>query len=79
MTRTDTAVFLAVLWICLAVAWFFSGEQFLDLVFDMPDAGPVDDLAIAVTVGAEDVRAAVSPPDLFAALRRAIHGLTGLN
>lgn len=78
MTR-QAPIFLATLWLCLALAWLVSGEQFLDLVFAMPDAGPVDDWVIAAAVGLEDFRARFAPPDLFAALRAALHHWTGLN
>lgn len=71
--------FIATLWICLFSVWLFSGEQFLDLVFAMPDAGMVDDAVISVVVGMEEARAAVDPPDLFAAVRGWLHHWTGLN
>jgi len=77
MTR-PAVTFLATLWLALALAWLFSGERFLDLVFAMPDAGPVDDWIIAAALALEDVRRALDPPDLFAALRAALHRWTGL-
>ena len=71
--------FIGTLWIAIAVVWLFSGEQFLDLVFAMPDAGPIDDWAIAAAFALEDAKAALSPPDLFQDLRAGLHRITGLN
>lgn len=75
----STISFIVTLWIAIAVVWVFSGEQFLDLVFAMPDAGPIDDWAIAAVVGLEETRALLDPPDLFSELRAGLHRLVGLN
>ncbi|QQA44476.1 hypothetical protein [Pelagovum pacificum] len=71
-------VFIATLWACLLVVWLFSGEQFLDLMFAIPDAGAIDDAILEAVVGLEEVRATLGVPDLFAQLRELLHGLTGL-
>ncbi|KIQ68974.1 hypothetical protein Wenmar_02707 [Wenxinia marina DSM 24838] len=47
-------------------------------MFAIPDAGPVDDWSLTVVVWFEDMRAGLGVPDLFSALRGAIHGWTGL-
>ena len=78
MTRSNTLIFIATLWLCLIAAWLFSGEQFLDLMFAMPDLGPVDDVILTAVVWLEDFRAGLGAPDLFAALRSVLHRLTGL-
>ncbi|SLN18466.1 hypothetical protein [Roseisalinus antarcticus] len=71
-------VFLMTLWLSLFVIWIFSGEQFLDLMFAMPNAGPIDDVVLTGVVGLEEARASWGAPDLFRMLRDALHGLTGL-
>lgn len=70
--------FVATLWLALFAAWLFSGEQFLDLVFSMPDAGPIDDWILSAVLWAEGLRAEAGLPDLFAALRSTLHAWTGL-
>lgn len=71
--------FIATLWIALIATWIVSGEQFLDLIFAMPDLGPIDDWVITAGVTLEDARAAAAPPDLFQALRDWLHSVTGLS
>lgn len=71
--------FIATLWIVLIATWVVSGEQLIDLVFAMPNAGPIDDWAISAVVFVEDTRAAAAPPDLFQALRDWLHSVTGLS
>ncbi len=75
---TRNAQFIAVLYAGLFAAWLFSGEQFLDLMFSMPNAGSVDDVILTGVVGLEETRAGLGAPDLFAQLRAWLHGLTGL-
>lgn len=75
---SPNARFCVTLWLSLVAAWAFSGEQFLDLMFAMPNAGPVDDAILAVVVWLEDGRAALGLPDLFQALRDGLHRATGL-
>ncbi len=77
MSRPRTA-FLFTLWAALVLAWAFSGERFLDWAFAMPDLGAVDDLLLAAVVAAEAAKAALGLPDLFGALRAALHHWTGL-
>ncbi len=62
----------------LILAWLFSGERFLDAVFAMPEAGPVDDAVIAVAVALEDLKAGLGLPDAFGALRSLLHGMLGV-
>lgn len=71
-------IFAVTLWGALGLAWLLSGERFLDLIFAMPDFGRVDDIILAGVFQAEDAKAALGLPDLFAALRAALHRLTGL-
>lgn len=71
-------IFALTLWAALGLAWLLSGEQFLDLIFAMPDLGWIDDMVLAGAFLAEDAKAALGLPDLFAALRAALHRLTGL-
>lgn len=78
MTSRETVAFILTLWLCLIGAWLTSGEQFLDLMFAIPDAGPVDDWVLTLVVWLEEARADLGVPDLFAALRAALHGWTGL-
>ncbi|WP_172298729.1 hypothetical protein [Pseudoruegeria sp. HB172150] len=73
MTRFTAACFVA-----LVAAWLLSGERFLDAVFEMVDLGPVDDTIIAGVVVAEDWKASLGLPDLFSAMRTAIHQGLGL-
>ena len=70
--------FVATLWIFLIIVWAVSGEQFLDLMFAMPNAGHIDDLILGGVVWLEEARASLGLPDLFQALRDALHNLTGL-
>lgn len=76
--RTQGIVFMGTLWLCLIGVWLVSGEQFLDLMFAMPDAGPVDDVILTAVVWAEDWRAGLGMPDLFSDLRAFLHRVTGL-
>lgn len=69
--------FLGALWAALLAAWAVSGERFLDRAFTMPDLGPVDDHLLAALVAAEEAKAALGLPDLFGALRAAMHLWTG--
>ncbi len=62
----------------LAAAWLLSGERFLDAVFEMPDLGRLDDAIIAAVVTLEDWKAALGLPDVFSAMRGAIHRALGL-
>ncbi|WP_297773483.1 hypothetical protein [uncultured Roseovarius sp.] len=71
-------VFLATLWGALGLSWLLSGERFLDLMFAMPDLGKIDDLVLEVVIQAEDAKDALGAPDLFGALRAALHRITGL-
>lgn len=71
-------IFIVTLWAALALAWLVSGEQFLDLIFAMPDLGGIDDMVLEIAFQAEDAKAALGLPDLFTALRAALHRLTGL-
>ncbi len=73
-----TAGFVVTLWLSLFAVWLFSGEQFLDLMFAMPNAGPVDDAILGLVIAAEEARAALGLPDLFQGLRDLVHGATGL-
>lgn len=70
--------FVATLWLALFMAWTISGEQFLDLMFAMPDLGPVDDLVLSGVVWMEDWRADLGLPDLFGRLRATLHRISGL-
>lgn len=72
-TRFITACFAA-----LVAAWLLSGERLLDAVFEMMDLGSVDDTIIAGVVVLEDLKAGLSLPDVFGALRAAIHQGLGL-
>ncbi|MEO0681509.1 MAG: hypothetical protein AAF192_13955 [Pseudomonadota bacterium] len=72
------AGFTATLWLALALAWAFSGERFLDFAFEMPEMGPVDDALLAALVQVEEAKAALGLPDLFGALRQALHDASGL-
>ncbi|SHI33201.1 hypothetical protein [Wenxinia saemankumensis] len=78
MGTRGNPTFLATLWAALILAWIFSGEQFLDLMFAMPDAGAVDDWLLGIVVRAEDMRAAWGAPDLFASWRGLLHRTFGL-
>lgn len=71
-------VFCVTVWIAIVAVWMVSGEQFLDLVFAMPDAGPIDDWVIAAAFGLEDIKAVFAPPDMFAQLRGVLHSWMGL-
>lgn len=62
----------------LVAAWLLSGERFLDAVFEMMDLGNLDDTIIAGVVALEDLKAGLSLPDVFGALRAAIHHGLGL-
>lgn len=70
--------FVATLWITLVAVWALSGEQFLDLVFAMPNLGPVDDAILTGVVWLEEARARLGLPDLFQMLRDTLHRLSGL-
>ena len=72
------ARFIATSIALLALAWLFSGERLLDAVFAMPDAGPVDDAVISVTVALEELKARLGLPDAFGALRGVLHGVFGV-
>ncbi|MCB1357020.1 MAG: hypothetical protein KDK53_11170 [Maritimibacter sp.] len=75
---TQNARFIATAAALLVLAWLFSGERLLDAVFEMPDAGPLDDAVIALTVAAEDLKARLGLPDVFGALRATLHALLGV-
>lgn len=78
MQRRDMIIFLCALWGFLALVWMFSGEQFLDLMFAMPDAGGIDDIILTVVIWFEDLRVELSPPDVFDTVRALLHKATGL-
>ncbi|MCB1367544.1 MAG: hypothetical protein KDK00_07270 [Rhodobacteraceae bacterium] len=71
-------VFNATLWASLFIMWLVSGEAFLDWAFTMPDIGRLDDALLGLVAGAENAKAALGLPDMFQALRAAIHAATGL-
>lgn len=71
-------VFNGTLWAFLFVMWLISGEAFLDWAFAMPDIGGIDDALLALVASAENAKAALGLPDVFSALRQAIHSVTGL-
>lgn len=75
---TQNARFTATLIAALAFAWLFSGDRFLDAIFEMVDLGPVDDIVISVAVRFEDGKAMLRLPDVFSALRGALHRGLGL-
>ncbi len=75
---TDNARFSATLFAALAIAWLLSGDRFLDAVFEMMDLGQLDDIVIAGVVILEEGKASLGIPDIFSALRGAIHGALGL-
>ena len=75
---SQNARFIATSIALLVLAWLFSGERLLDAVFAMPDAGPVDDAVIAVTVALEDLKARLGLPDAFGALRGFLHATLGV-
>ncbi|MCC6303772.1 MAG: hypothetical protein IT545_01100 [Rhodobacteraceae bacterium] len=76
--RRAPLAFLVTLWAALSLAWALSGERFLDWAFTMPDLGPAGDGLLALLVRAEEAKAAAGLPDLFGALRAALHHWTGL-
>lgn len=70
--------FILTLWGALILAWALSGERFLDLMFAIPDLGRIDDVVLDLVIRAEDAKDALHLPDLFSALRGALHRMTGL-
>lgn len=75
---TQTTRFTLTIFAALVAAWLLSGERFLDAVFEMVDIGQVDDTIIAGVVVLEDWKAGYGLPDLFSAMRAAIHTRLGL-
>ena len=75
---TQNACFTATVFAALALAWLLSGDRFLDAVFEMVDLGPFDDMVIEGIVVLEGGKASLGLPDLFTALRGALHRGLGL-
>lgn len=71
-------LFVLTLWAGLGLAFAFSGERFLDLVFEMPDLGSVDDLVLDAVFWFEEMKETAGLPDLFSKLRAFLHKVTGL-
>lgn len=65
--------FTVTLYCALALAWLFSGERFLDSVFEMVDLGRVDDMVIMAAIVLEEGKASLGLPDVFSALRSVLH------
>ena len=70
--------FILTIWVCLLLAWVTSGDQFLNLMFAMPDLGPIDESALEGVIRADDMKQALGLTDWFGALRAMIHRTTGL-
>ena len=75
---TQMRSFTLTLFAALIVAWLLSGERFLDALFEMMDLGQVDDIIIAGAVVLEEGKASLGFPDVFSALRGALHKVLGL-
>jgi len=75
---SQNAKFTTTLFIALAIAWLLSGDRFLDAVFEMVDLGSLDDIVITSVVILEEGKATLGLPDVFAAIRGAIHSGLGL-
>lgn len=75
---TETSRFTATILAALVVAWLLSGERFLDSVFEMMDLGPLDDIIISGAVVVEQGKADLGLPDVFGAIRAALHDGLGL-
>jgi len=74
----ENARFIFTTFAALVLAWLFSGDRFLDSIFEMVDLGRFDDIVISGVVILEEGKASLGLPDLFSALRGALHGGLGL-
>lgn len=77
MRRKMTA-FTLTLWAALVLVWLGSGTRFIDWAYAMPDLGRLDDITLSLLDRVDGLRADMGVGDGFAALRRTLHGLTGL-
>ncbi|MEO1797109.1 MAG: hypothetical protein AAFR53_08850 [Pseudomonadota bacterium] len=78
-TARQQVIFILTLNVALIAAWLFSGERFLDWIFEMPDFGSVDDSIIEFVVAAEELKGRFAPADLFGQTRAFLHQVLGIN
>jgi hypothetical protein len=74
----QNVIFVVTLWGALGLAYLYSGERFLNLLFDMPNLGSLDEAILNAAFGAEEFKESIGATDLFGRLRDSLHKIAGL-